>query len=569
MANIFPSREDLSDTPYSELKVYELLSELSDEFTIFHSVRWAKYWNRWRTTWRENDFLIFNKKFGALVLEVKGGDIVCHGNVFTQINSMTGEQNELNPDKRNDPMSQAIDGIYHYRNLLDEITPGLSDRFPIEAAVWFSSCEIGDNIDNFPLRYREAKGAILGNESFSEGVNAIYKIFDFYGSQYKVNISDEEYDSIINIIASDFDLISESSMTNEELEYKFLKLTNEQLGLLDYISEQETATIQGVAGTGKTLIAKEAAKRFGMEGRKVLFLCFNRYLFKYLQNKYELENVTFYNLHSFIAKYRPGSDTSTIEKRKNELNKIDYSLIEYDDIIIDEGQDFVNDEIIYFKNYITKKKGHFYIFYDKNQLLTTSSVPQWIQESECKLKLCKNCRNTYDIAVTSYNILDIEADKNHSMKIKGIQPTISFTDGNISEKVNKLIDHYFENEAYELSDIVILSLKTLENTALQDAVKYRVVYNEKEDGAILLTTSSKFKGLESKVVIVIDIDKSSFAEDQCRRNFYVACSRASQRLSLIVDGNKDVIDDIACAISQQKKFASKGIIAMKTQTRLF
>ena len=44
-------------------------------------------------------------------------------------------------------------------------------------------------------------------------------------------------------------------------------MTNEQTGLLDYISEQKNATIQGVAGTGKTLIAKEAARRLGAEGR--------------------------------------------------------------------------------------------------------------------------------------------------------------------------------------------------------------------------------------------------------------------------------------------------------------
>lgn len=38
----------------------------------------------------------------------------------------------MNPDKKNDPLSQAIDGIYHYRKMLDTIAPNLSDRFPIE-----------------------------------------------------------------------------------------------------------------------------------------------------------------------------------------------------------------------------------------------------------------------------------------------------------------------------------------------------------------------------------------------------------------------------------------------------
>jgi MoxR-like ATPase len=61
----------------------------------------------------------------------------------------------------------------------------------------------------------------------------------------------------------DFELITAPAARKGELEHAFLKLTNEQIGLLDYISEQKSATIQGVAGTGKTLIAKEAARRFG------------------------------------------------------------------------------------------------------------------------------------------------------------------------------------------------------------------------------------------------------------------------------------------------------------------
>lgn len=74
-----------------------------------------------------------------------------------------------------------------------------------------------------------------------------------------------------------------------------MKLTQEQTGLLDYISEQRFATIQGVAGTGKTLIAKEAAKNFGEEGRKVLFLCFNKFLYVDLKKKYCNLNLIIFN----------------------------------------------------------------------------------------------------------------------------------------------------------------------------------------------------------------------------------------------------------------------------------
>lgn len=570
MAQIYPVKEDLSDVPYSEMRVYELLERLGNNFTVFHSVQWVKRGNKWKSTWKENDFLILNKTLGALVLEVKGGDIRVHGGVFHQINTVTNEVSVLSPDKKNDPLSQAIDGIYHYRKVLDNITPDLSDRFPIEAAVWFSTCEIKNRLPNFPLKYREVSGAILGNEHFSQKGQAIYDVFEFYASRGKVNITDDEYEKILEAIASDFELISAPGARKGELDHAFLKLTNEQTGLLDYISEQRNATIQGVAGTGKTLIAKEAARRFGADGRKVLFLCFNHFLFTYLQHMYPYENVDYYNIHTFIAKYRQGADTSTKERRIAELLKIDWDSLGYDDVIIDEGQDFLQEEVLYFKDYIELIDGHFFVFYDKNQLLTTQEVPKWIANSECKLLLTKNCRNTYEIALTSYNVIDITLNKK-IMMVNGNQTTISFVKGEPITRIARLLKMLTgDNYGYEYSDIVILSLKTEEDSILHQVYKITgiPITRKKSNSSILFTTASKFKGLESRVVIIVDIDEVSFSDEEKKRIFYVACSRATQYLNLFVNGDEDKVQAIANSISNKSHFAAKGRIAMKAQAKI-
>lgn len=78
------------------------------------------------------------------------------------------------------------------------------------------------------------------------------------------------------------------------------------------------------------------------------------------------------------------------------------------------------------------------------------------------------------------------------------------------------------------------------------------------------TTAKKFKGLESRVIIIIDIDETSFSDEKKKRNFYVACSRATQYLSLIINGDDQKIKSIADAIGGPP-FAPKGKIAMKTQ----
>lgn len=571
MAHIYPQKEDLSEAPYSEMCVYNALSELSDNFFIFHSVQWIKRSNKRKSTWKENDFLILNKSLGALVLEVKGGDIVVHGGVFRQINTATKEVNVLDPERKNDPLSQAIDGVYHYRELIRSIQIRLDERFPIEAAVWFSTSNIKSKIKNFPLKYREAHGAVLGNEDFEKGEMAIYDIFNFYRSREKTDITDEEFHQIIELIASDFELITAPTARKGELDYAFLKITNEQVGLLDYISEQKNATIQGVAGTGKTLIAKEAARRFGADGRKVLFLCFNRFLYLDLQYRYPYDNVTYLNIHTLISQYSSEcNELSTSSQRASALQKIDWELLDFDDVIIDEAQDFDNDEIIYFKELVELKGGHFLAFFDKNQLLTTKNVPNWIVDSECRLLLTKNCRNTYEIAKSAYNVIDVEL--NQKTIIKGERTSISFVKGEPITRLAKLLKLFTGDKyGYEYSDIVILSLKKEQNSIINNVSKISgipISRDTRDNNSIFFTTSIKFKGLESRVIIVVDIDASCFIDERKKRNFYVACSRASQHLALFVSCDDDTVKQMAQAISIGGRYNDKGKIAMKTQSNI-
>lgn len=60
------------------------------------------------------------------------------------------------------------------------------------------------------------------------------------------------------------------------------QLLHEQYRLLDFLEEQNSAVINGAAGTGKTMIAVEKARRHSINGEKVLFMCYNRLLCDYL-----------------------------------------------------------------------------------------------------------------------------------------------------------------------------------------------------------------------------------------------------------------------------------------------
>ena len=67
----------------------------------------------------------------------------------------------------------------------------------------------------------------------------------------------------------------------------------------------------------------------------------------------------------------------------------------------------------------------------------------------------------------------------------------------------------------------------------------------------------------------MDIDESSFAKEVSRRIFYVACSRAMQRLILLVNADEEAQERIARAIDERLQFPPQGTITMHTQAEIF
>ncbi len=73
---------------------------------------------------------------------------------------------------------------------------------------------------------------------------------------------------------------------------KRFALTEEQLEVLDGLADNRSVLVQGGAGSGKTLLAAEAARRQAAEGRRVLLLCFTAPLRTWLAARLEGSGVT-------------------------------------------------------------------------------------------------------------------------------------------------------------------------------------------------------------------------------------------------------------------------------------
>lgn len=258
-------------------------------------------------------------------------------------------------------------------------------------------------------------------------------------------------------------------------------------------------------------------------------------------------------------------------------NPIKY--IGYDDVVIDEAQDLGNDEIIFFKELCELKDGHCFVFYDKNQVViydktdSHTSVKEaehqilpWIAQSECRLLLSKNCRNTIEIAKTAYSVIDYDVLQKMN-DVSGEQPTILFVEKDPKQKLVDIINYYMQ-QGYKPDEIAVLTMKTEDKSITSGMKKFHNIQFKRDpaENGVLITTARKFKGLENKVIIITDIDEICFSDSAIKKVFYVACSRATHHLSLLIGGGSEKIASIAAAIPGTG-FSGKGKIVLKTKTK--
>lgn len=541
MAKIFPKFVDDFHGSYGEEQIFKSLKSLNDTWTIFHSINWQRRNINGKISWGEADFVIMNKNYGILVVEVKSGGITFKNGEWYQTRL---DNNET--IKMKNPFNQANRSKYKFRELFENKF-GYSEKVFVEKIVWFPSIS-DEELNSIVLPPEYDKRLILTSNSLSRPENAIIGAYNYYNSTKFNKISDSAYKEIFNLMLPEFNLIPGLSSKYDEINYRFNQLTKEQEKILNFIEFQNTIAIEGGAGTGKTFIALEYARRASNNG-KVLFLCFNKYLNDFLKNNYSYNNVDFFNIYGFIAKHI-GANTITDNNILKELKNINIKELEYKTIIIDEAQDYEFSVLNYLRDFAVNNKYNFVMFYDKNQQVIKSNFSTIVKDFDCRLTLKNNCRNTIKIQSTINSIFNIPLNY-YCYSIDGIMPSMYYSDdknliiNSIELEVGKLID-----SGLKIEDITILTLLT-ENESILNNIsnigKYEIS-NVKEKGKLFFTTSRKFKGLESDAVIVIDFNLRNTSKEFIR-NFYVSTSRAKIRLIIYANNSDWEVNDTGSTIN--------------------
>lgn len=560
MAQMIPPTLEDDHGSFGERKVFEALKDkLPEEYIVFHSIRWNGRNEKKTVIWGECDFTIFHPEYGILIMEVKAGGIECINGQWSYIRTDNGEKYTM----KHPPLEQADREIrYKFKDLVSDILPESRSNPQyclVEPAAWFPSISKHDLVGELPMEYRDE--IVLYENALDNPKKYIEDIYEFYRGKTHTKLSVDSCQKLIEGFAPYFQAMPSLKSKREELNESFVRLTNEQKYLIDYLEEQQVAAIQGAAGTGKTMLAVEKAKRLAKNGN-VLFLCFNRYLKEYLQqlkteSPEKYEGIYFYNLPQLACNKMgvPSVENEDIIYFLSHYENYDW---EYPNIVIDEGQDFKNEEISKLYDIAILEEGSFYIFYDKKQFVQGESFPDWLSKAECRLVLSVNCRNTYQIADTSGKPVDVPPRvKNRS--VTGDMPNfyICKDEREAIKVISKAVDRY-RAANYPYRKICILTMKTERTSILsgKDRIGNHQICSERNDTGVLFTTARKFKGLEADAIIVIDLDAESFKkksndEDDPKCLFYVGCSRAKHQLDIVFIGNDEGLKELCSDVSEK------------------
>lgn len=509
-----------------EGEMFSALEKLPDGYFVFHSFRITEVANDILQE-SETDFVIFHAGKGVLCLEAKAGQISYDGGCWRYGNGKAMHNGG--------PFNQASANKWKLMYLVERSPLSMVlERFPFLHGVWFPSLDM-KALGKIQMPPEGDIQLVMSKTALSDPLSEIERLFTVTVPGVPVtNISDKEASRLIKeIFCPEFNVFPSAGFDTELKKNVFHRMLREQSGILDYLTEQRSAAVNGAAGTGKTMIAVEKARRHAANNERVLFLCYNAALNKWLRDCFGIENVDFMTIDGYVCRLCK-SRISDYGKAEKELgNMYSFNCFPYRHVIVDEGQDFGKKMLeetailrMLWKNIMERAdNSSFYVFYDRLQMIQAPKVPDFIGRMECHLTLHKNCRNTKNIAVTATEFMPEIGPMYTEGNIPGKLPRFRFRTSVVKQKreINIILE---ELEKDGEDDIIILTCRTEESSILAGEIFggfYRQHYR--------FTTCRKFKGLEADVVILIDLDAEILVKQPAL--FYVGCTRARIRLDIV------------------------------------
>jgi len=537
---MFPARIDV-DAPEAEAYLFRRFGDaLPDDSAVFHARRFFLPAGGGRPAFEgELDFVILDPGRGLLGLEVKGGGVGKRGGAWYSIDRHGREH----PIK--DPGLQASRAVRAMDEYLGRQAWFRRNKFRVRFGwgVAFPDVEVTSALG--PDLPRQI---VIARNDLGHLASAVGRVFEACGIDGPA-LPRAAVRAVIEALAPTMHLVKPLARQLEEEGEALVRLTEEQKRVLDLLETSRRVAIEGAAGSGKTVLAVEKARRLGRSGKKVVLLCFNRPLADFLAASADVyEAQTFHGLCHDLAiaaglpfEVPDAADGQALFWEKEApavlleaLDKLPEKR--YDAVVVDEGQDFRTDWWVAIEALLEDPdEGELIVFFDPKQNLYGGGPPAALGVSPHRLKW--NCRNTANIAKYACALIGEEASvKPEAPEGVSVTEIECASEREAIDAVRRTLHRLLTEEKLSHEQVVVLSTHNHERSPLakeRDLGPATLVpFGEPLGGrGVRFASLQRFKGLEADAVILTDVEAGALGSGP--RHVYVGATRARHVLVVV------------------------------------
>ncbi len=520
----------------AERQVFDLLERaLPHSYDVLHHVRWVQRRRSSGGRDGETDFLIVHPERGILVMEVKGGRVRYEAVSGRWFSRPAGGDRDL-PIK--DPFQQATDAKYDLRRWLQDVPGWQREWGPFGHAVAFPDGLFRDApLPNMDPRLVIDAGDIATDARLRAKIEETY---EFWKDGRRLGLAGAR--RVVDALAHDLEIRQPLGLAVDEADRNILRLSDVQFGILRTLAGARRVAISGPAGSGKTLLAAEKAKRLAADGFRTLLTCFNRPLADYLRASLagieRLDVLSYHQLSRQLAGEAelllPRASTWT----QREWDQV-AALLElagqhlgprYDALVVDEAQDFHDDWWLPLLTLLYEPDhGVLYVFFDSNQAIY--GTPRGMPDGLMPVPLWENWRNTREIFQTVLRFY-----RGDPIESRGpIGPAVEWrqvADSDLRRELGRVLHRLVREASIGSREVVVLTPIALERSAITGRCgTFLLTPRPRGRDDVQISTIHRFKGLDAKAVIVCEV--SSREDATFLQLMYVACSRARSMLVVL------------------------------------
>lgn len=531
MARLFPPDFNLGDLEMSEQRVAQsFIDGLDDSWYVVPSIPIVVDKRD-----AEIDMILLSQDHGMFIVEVKGGFISVEDGKWktsehylkkSPFDQVTNAKHALIKRLKKNKVDLTNVDVQHIVAFPDNADfPEAGGGPDAPRSIIFTKMEL--SVSSYPLGMLAKKGEIFSNDVL-------------IGILRWLKPTVHEIEVIGGYITGAKQRITKASVN--------------ELKLLFGLDENRRVILRGGAGTGKTFLGINWAKRALRRGEKTLVVCFNRALGQDLYHslvEYAEETSTSHLLrvgsyhaimNAILGDLRPDvprsapQDFWTKAHADRLLENLDKIEDRFDTIIIDEGQDFHESWFGALEALLTNtQENRLFVSLDEEQDLFVErpGLPQ----NATLFRLHNNVRSTSEIAKLGQKLGGAKVP--HGMPV-GLSVDTHVVGGakERKKKIGVVLTKIVNELNIPLSQILILvphnsDIDELTSAPINDFVLKK--FDERDEESVACATIHSTKGLERLAVIVASLD------DEVPDNvIYVALTRASVYLSII--GTQAFID---------------------------